>query len=208
MANHSSGKGAEVEYDYFKDSFFSQADGTYQRGEEVFVSYGTQTTDSLLQFYGFVETADNGSDMYTLRGASDMLRARAPPERWREVEAQVERKAAPSMDRIALTNKAQVGDDVKAVMRFLLGVAGSLEEAREATSNRGDAPVWEFMLEAARADQRENGLGGKDDTAALKAAKRVGQSRETVAREYNMRKAKFLQGRIEQLERRVARLRQ
>eukprot|EP00892_Ulva_mutabilis_P005203 jgi/Ulvmu1/3054/UM015_0094.1 len=208
MANHSSSEGAEVEYDYFRDSFFSQAARPYQRGHEVFVSYGSQTADSLLQYYGFVGTAEEGGDVYTLHGMAAALRERAPAERWAEVEAAVARKALPAVNRIALTDKAQVGDEVKAVLRYLLGAAGSLEDAAEKVSNRADVVVWEFVLKAARADQAENGLGGKGEAAALKAARKAGQAREVVARRYNMRKAEFLQARIAQLERRVAKMRQ
>lgn len=64
--NHSSsvtGK-AEVSYEYFTDKFVVQAGEDYKTGDQVFISYGAQSNDSLLQFYGFVEV-DNPADTYT-----------------------------------------------------------------------------------------------------------------------------------------------
>lgn len=208
MANHSSSSGAEVEYDYFKDAFFSPAARPVRRGEEVTISYGQQTTDSLLQYYGFVEAADSDGDVYTLYGMAAALRERAAPARWEEAEALSGTGGLPSLEGVTLTDKAQVADEVKVALRYLLGAAGSLEDAAEKTSNRADAVVWEFVLEVARADQQANGLAGKGEGAALKAARKSGQAREVVARQYNVRKGQFLQARIKQLERRVAQMRQ
>lgn len=208
MANHSSSSGAEVEYDYFKDAFFSPAARPYRRGDEVTISYGPQTTDSLLQYYGFVEGADSDGDVYTLYNVASALRERADAARWERVEALSREGGLPSLESVTLTDKAQVPDEVKAALRYLLGAAGSLEDAAEKTSNRADAVVWEFVLEVARADRKANGLGGKGEEAALKAARKSGQAREVVARQYNVRKGKFLQARIEQLERRVVQMRQ
>lgn len=73
--NHSSsvtGK-AEVSYEYFSDKFVVQAGADYEAGEQVFISYGAQNNDSLLQFYGFVEE-DNPADTYTFgKGVEGLL---------------------------------------------------------------------------------------------------------------------------------------
>lgn len=64
--NHSSsvtGK-AEVVYEYFTDKFVVQAGEEYKTGDQVFISYGAQSNDSLIQYYGFVED-ENPSETYT-----------------------------------------------------------------------------------------------------------------------------------------------
>lgn len=38
---------------------------SYKPGQQVFVSYGTQTNDSLMQFYGFAED-NNPQDVYMM----------------------------------------------------------------------------------------------------------------------------------------------
>lgn len=73
--NHASrvnGK-AEVSYEYFTDKFVVNAGEDYKPDDEVAISYGAQSNDSLLQIYGFVE-ADNPADGYRFSDAiADML---------------------------------------------------------------------------------------------------------------------------------------
>lgn len=52
------------------------------KGEEVFISYGQQSNDRLLQFYGFVE-ASNPADVYVIRDAQPRLEVRGyVPHHW------------------------------------------------------------------------------------------------------------------------------
>ena len=43
---------SDVAYEYFQDSFALSTTTAYSRGEQVFISYGAQANDSLLQYYG------------------------------------------------------------------------------------------------------------------------------------------------------------
>jgi len=52
--NHRSDCGSDVSYNYFTDQFEVRT-GRYARGEQVYISYGRQSNDRLLQYYGFVE---------------------------------------------------------------------------------------------------------------------------------------------------------
>ena len=63
MFNHKSTAKADVSYNYFSDKFEVRIDSSYQPGEQVFISYGKQSNDRLLQFYGFVDS-DNIYDLY------------------------------------------------------------------------------------------------------------------------------------------------
>ena len=88
MANHSSRAASEMTYAYFGDALelsvggleTAEGDGgggggngsgngngnvAFEQGQQVFISYGPQTNDSLLQYYGFVEEA-NPNDVYRL----------------------------------------------------------------------------------------------------------------------------------------------
>lgn len=63
--NHNSsmaGK-AEVSYEYFTEKFVVAAGEDYQVGNQVFISYGKQSNDSFLQYYGFVED-NNPAETY------------------------------------------------------------------------------------------------------------------------------------------------
>lgn len=51
---------AEVSFEYFRNKFVVQTGEDYEPGDEVFISYGTQSNDSLLQYYGFIEESNPG----------------------------------------------------------------------------------------------------------------------------------------------------
>lgn len=57
--------GSDVSYNYFADQFEVRV-GRYAPGEQVFISYGRQSNDRLLQYYGFVEDR-NPNDRYGRR---------------------------------------------------------------------------------------------------------------------------------------------
>lgn len=65
FVNHASrvNQKAEVSYEYFLDSFAVACGEDYKAGDEVAISYGAQSNDAFLQFYGFVEV-DNPADDY------------------------------------------------------------------------------------------------------------------------------------------------
>ncbi|KAF8066315.1 SETD4 [Scenedesmus sp. PABB004] len=66
LLNHSSTNTTEVSYDYPRDAFLVAAGaGGAASGGQVFISYGAQTNDSLMQFYGFAEP-DNPADVYVM----------------------------------------------------------------------------------------------------------------------------------------------
>lgn len=61
-ANHASRAKTTVDYAYFADGYQVVAPFAVQAGEQAYISYGSQTSDSLLQFYGFVEK-NNADDL-------------------------------------------------------------------------------------------------------------------------------------------------
>lgn len=72
--NHNSavtGK-AEVAYEYFSNTFVVRAGEDYEVGDQAFISYGAQSNDAFLQYYGFIET-DNPADTYTFDSSVERL---------------------------------------------------------------------------------------------------------------------------------------
>eukprot|EP00878_Enallax_costatus_P031589 GHUV01034549.1.p1 GENE.GHUV01034549.1~~GHUV01034549.1.p1 ORF type:complete len:256 (+),score=97.14 GHUV01034549.1:1351-2118(+) len=65
LCNHSSVNTTEVSYDYPRDAFLVAAGTVYSAGQQVFISYGAQNNDSLMQMYGFAEP-DNPYDVYVM----------------------------------------------------------------------------------------------------------------------------------------------
>lgn len=62
MFNHRSTVSSDVSYNYFADAFELRTQG-HTKGEQVFISYGKQSNDRLLQYYGFIDE-DNPYDSY------------------------------------------------------------------------------------------------------------------------------------------------
>lgn len=61
-----------MSYEYFRDAFAVAAEASVGQGEQVFITYGAQSNDSLLQYYGFVEI-NTPSDTYTMINLKDKL---------------------------------------------------------------------------------------------------------------------------------------
>lgn len=62
MINHKSSSKTDVSYNYFLDQFEVKSQA-YNVNEQIFLSYGKQSNDRLLQYYGFIEE-DNPNDVY------------------------------------------------------------------------------------------------------------------------------------------------
>lgn len=67
-----------VSYAYFRSAIVATAGKAFQEGEQVFISYGNQTNDRLLQFYGFVEE-DNPNDAFVVCNSVSKLRRQGLP---------------------------------------------------------------------------------------------------------------------------------
>ncbi|KAK9836316.1 hypothetical protein WJX81_004671 [Elliptochloris bilobata] len=77
LINHRGTVESTVEYEYFRDRFVaSTTSRRFRKGEQVLISYGPQSNDSLLQFYGFVE-AGNPHDAYRVPDLAARARAAA-----------------------------------------------------------------------------------------------------------------------------------
>ena len=70
MFNHKSTSTAEASFNYFSGKFevLTGAKERYQEGDQVYITYGKQGNDRLLQYYGFVES-NNLYDSYDFGGS-------------------------------------------------------------------------------------------------------------------------------------------
>ena len=67
-----------ISYAYFQSAIVATAGKSFQEGEQVFISYGNQSNDRLLQFYGFVEE-DNPNDTFVVCNAVSKIRRQGLP---------------------------------------------------------------------------------------------------------------------------------
>lgn len=62
MINHNSSTPSEVSYNYFQDKYEVKS-AESSAGDQIFISYGQQSNDRFLQYYGFIEER-NPNDLY------------------------------------------------------------------------------------------------------------------------------------------------
>jgi hypothetical protein len=205
LANHVSAIENEVLYSYFQDGFVAVAGATFRKGEQVFISYGKQTTDSLLQCYGFVEKG-NAHDVYTFLDTGPVLVAAGVVDSER-VAALAQEEGKPSqLLHVVMTSTAQLPAEVMAALRFVAGAAASVEAGAEKVSNEKDVVVWRAV--AALVSTERSTLGGPvaEDKRALREAEREGRERRALVLQYLVIKKEFLEARSAQLQTRIKRL--
>lgn len=118
---------SEVSYDYPRDAFNVSAAASYSTDQQVYISYGTQNNDSLLQMYGFVEQ-DNPHDIYVMTSLLKWLEQLQPPCQER-LDALNRAGLLQALQNVVLTRKGFGGDTLQA-LRFLLvpGSSGSSDQ--------------------------------------------------------------------------------
>ena len=115
--NHRTSPQAEVSYDYFRDAFVVAAGRAYAPGQQVFVSYGAQSNDGLMQFYGFAEPG-NPNDAYVMQDALKWVAQLQAPDAAR-LEA-LERAGLGGALKDVVVTRAGVAPRALQALRFLL----------------------------------------------------------------------------------------
>lgn len=210
MANYRGnleGDGAELSYEFFSNSYTVSAGANFLTNKEVFISYGDQISDSLLQRFGFVDS-DATQDKYTFYGVDKKLKAlpQITDEKWKVLEGAVESEKVPPFSKMVTDSKTRIDDRVLGALRYLLGVSDDLDKALEMKSSSADRVVFEFVLELAQAEEGAGAEAVKAQKAALGMAKKLGKDREVLAHQYNISKFVFLGDRISQLRRRIEKM--
>lgn len=210
MANYKAsldGEGAELSYEFFSNSYTVCAGDTFMPNKEVFISYGDQIADSLLQRFGFVDT-DATEDKYAFYDVDKALKnlPEVSDEKWKVVESAVESEKVPSFSKMVTDSKTRIDDRVLGALRFLLGVSDDLDKALDMKPSSSDRVVFEFILKLALAEEGASPEALKQQKSALAMAKKLGKDREIVAHQYNIAKFTFLTERIVQLRRRIEKM--
>lgn len=210
MANHRGdmgGDGAELTYEFFSNCYTVCAGVNFMTNDEVFISYGEQISDSLLQRFGFIDS-DAAQDKYTFYGVAEKLKAlpQVTEEKWKVLEDAVQDEKVPSFNKMVTDSKTRIDDRVLGALRYLLEVSEDLNKALEMQSSSADRVVFEFVLELALAEEGAGADAVKSQKAALGMAKKLGSDREVLAHQYNIAKFTFLGERIAQLRRRIEKM--
>jgi len=128
MFNHQSSCQSDVSYNYFSNQFELRT-GAHAAGAQVFISYGKQSNDRLLQFYGFAEQ-QNPYDSYdfgtgflelmlryadAITGQENPIPTSPPPQqRLRDIAAALQSTKVDesSYTGVKTRNSVQIGADI------------------------------------------------------------------------------------------------
>eukprot|EP00200_Dunaliella_tertiolecta_P001304 CAMPEP_0202361426 /NCGR_PEP_ID=MMETSP1126-20121109/13995_1 /ASSEMBLY_ACC=CAM_ASM_000457 /TAXON_ID=3047 /ORGANISM="Dunaliella tertiolecta, Strain CCMP1320" /LENGTH=501 /DNA_ID=CAMNT_0048955379 /DNA_START=165 /DNA_END=1670 /DNA_ORIENTATION=- len=170
--NHSSREQSEVSYDYFLDCYTVAASKAYAKGEQIFVSYGSQTNYSLLQYYGFVE-ADNPNDCYLMTNILKWLEDRATLDKGR-LEALEKDGLLSSLKLVSVAPTGFPASTLQA-LRFLLApdaeASKGLSAFESGASAEIEARLAEVLVHACSSELASLGTTLAEDQALLKSAK-------------------------------------
>ena len=201
LANHAANINAEVQYEYFKDGFGVDAGQCFAPGDEFVISYGRQTVDSALQFYGFVDASVHAraNDVHKFADAAATLRQHADPARLQDV--------AESIEPLALTAEAQLSDEAKAALRYATGGCASLAEGGGGGARTADARMWQAVVALVRRDCAAFKRGPAEASGSgKKHGKAQGEARRLLVQRYLEAKHEMLLACDERLQQRIEKL--
>lgn len=120
-----------MSYDYPRDAFIVAAAAAYSPDQQVFISYGTQNNDSLMQMYGFVEQG-NPYDVYVTTSLLKWLEQLQPPCQER-LDALNRAGLLQALQEVVITRQG-FGAETLQALRYLL-VPGSSSSSGGNNSN-------------------------------------------------------------------------
>jgi hypothetical protein len=192
-----------VSYDFFRDAFSVTAANAYTPGQQVFVSYGRQSNDSLLQYYGFSE-ADNPDDLYVMTSLLKWAEQLHSCQQVR-LDALNREQLLTSLQTVAVTRAGFPADTLQA-LRYLLASDAAAAAGPGAFAGPGDEEVEQKLgLLLVHACQQELACLGSsiaEDQQQLQklkgAAKEEAASQATAVR-FRIEKKKVLLACVEAL---------
>lgn len=171
MFNHDSKlDGSQLAFNYFSSCYELSLDpsaGNVNKGDEIKISYGKQTNDALLQYYGFVEV-DNPYDFYKIDLAGFVKRiqeAQGVQADAAQTRADLERVEKNIVSQYEMTGEAAIAiskEGVDELGRRIVQLLAGVEEGSEQESS-----LLSKILEGIKAELMR---GMKDIPSALKGS--------------------------------------
>jgi hypothetical protein len=110
-----------VEFEYFRDRFAASASAGYAPGDQIFISYGAQSNDSLLQYYGFTEPG-NPHDEYVIESATVAGPRTSSAGESANIKVLINGKGSFAPETLAAATSAAGGGDAEALRVLLAAV--------------------------------------------------------------------------------------
>ncbi|KAK9803994.1 hypothetical protein WJX72_011353 [[Myrmecia] bisecta] len=207
--NHKSTAQGEVAREYFTDAIVAVSGKHYKKGEQVFISYGEQGNDRLLQFYGFVERG-NPHDAFVLRGLDQRLAADCGVPAAQLASRMAALNEAGLADTLQQAVLTRAGPDPKLLqaLRLLLASQGpSAASAGGALEGQGETRVYEALRSALEGERLRHSSSLQQDEAALAKSSRLLGERDRLALQFRVEKKRLLADCVGQADKRLKGLR-
>lgn len=190
--NHQSTSTNEVAYEYFGNRFSVTAERNYKQGEQVFITYGQQSNDKLLQYYGFVEPK-NPADVYVvtnmLHALQDLPYLNITKER---IQCVQQAGLLTSLEQVALTRQGIPAKALQAVRMLLASEQLHSQRSAADFTKQMDPLHEESCLQAVKdvcislSNQQSRNPARQSDNTASRA-------RQDLAKVFRQQKSRVLQ---------------
>eukprot|EP00198_Chlamydomonas_reinhardtii_P006814 XP_001696150.1 protein N-methyltransferase [Chlamydomonas reinhardtii] len=191
LFNHTSAAQSEVSYNYFGDSYSVVASRDFKKGEQVFITYGAQSNDSLMQYYGFAE-ADNPQDTYVISDVLRWLQGFRPLPPGRVQALQGSSLGAACLSNVAVQRAGFPAEALQA-LRFLLASDAEAAAGVSAFAKAGSADAEAVLAEAlACEDLAQQAAGSGGGGGGKKGGAGSASAAEAAALSFRIEKKKVL----------------
>lgn len=178
LFNHSSAAvESEVTFDYFSSSYTVAPSRDFSKGEQVFISYGQQSNDSLMQYYGFAEVG-NPADVYVMTNLLKHLDQHAPqPLAQQRLDALNAAGLLNSLQLVTVQRNGVPAETLQA-LRYLLAssteAAAGIGAFARGASAEVEAAVAQLLVASVRAELASLGTSLEEDLALARSTKTGG----------------------------------
>lgn len=188
--NHSPDVETDLSYDYFQDSYAVRSDREYTKGDQVFISYGKQTNDALMQYYGFC-LSDNPLDVFVIED----LQSYVKQELGLEVLPSIEN--TDNFKDVAVTREGFPGKSLNSLRSILRSCRTDNAEIPE---DELENQLAALLIAICQGELDAMGTTLKEDTKTLKKIQDIDISpRKEWALKFRIEKKKTLQQCIEKI---------
>eukprot|EP01026_Neomeris_dumetosa_P032220 TRINITY_DN25539_c0_g1_i5.p1 TRINITY_DN25539_c0_g1~~TRINITY_DN25539_c0_g1_i5.p1 ORF type:complete len:479 (-),score=65.53 TRINITY_DN25539_c0_g1_i5:126-1562(-) len=192
LINHKSGTPSTIDYNVVRETFSLAAGNSFSKDSQVYISYGNQTTDSLMQYYGFVEQ-QNVNDAHRIQKFFGKLQDKIVSSQFNSLLKNTvklfDEEKIPTF--VEVDRDGKVPPNVLQAVRYLIGDGKyELDQCSSKFDLSLEKQLWTTMVVVLREDVQKL----KGNIKKLKGKMQGKRNRQELAKQYNEIKLKLMEG--------------